>query len=187
VTDRVALGLDPKQPKILGIDIENQPLWYGGNDFTYDWTVCVTGKWVGSPEDETYTACWIGQTDKASVLQILSPLREAIEQCDALLGHNFRHDWKGLCALYNHLEQPPLVKKPIIDTMRCIPAGMPRGMDFLSAKFGFRPKPHLTQHDWIEAVLWHDPQKIALVKERNRIDVLITEDMYWKERELGWL
>ena len=179
------MNLVSKQPAIYGLDIENRPLWYGGNDFVYDLIVCVSGKWVG--EKEMYTAMIDWRQDNETILQILSPIREAIENADALLGHNFRHDWKGMCALYNHLAQPPLVKPRIIDTMRCIPSGMPRSMDFLAAKFDLGEKPHLTQHDWIEALERRDPMKLALVKKRNREDVLITERLYNKERELGWL
>jgi len=182
-----AFDLATRPRNILGIDIENRPLWYGGSDFVYDLVFCVTCKYVGSPDDAAYTVLLDWSQDNETLLQLLEPLRLAIDECDSLLGHNFRHDWKGLVTLFNHLEQPPLKKKPVIDTMRCIPSGIPRSLDFLADKFNLGKKPGLSQHDWIQAIERRDPEKLALVKHRNRQDVLITERLYWKEKELGWL
>lgn len=174
-----------RQPRILGIDIENKPLWYGGGDFVYDRDVCYSWKVVGSPIIDTVWLDW--RQDDDTLLSLLAPLRTAIEDADFLLGHNFQHDWKGLRATFNHLRQPFLPDRPYIDTMRCIPGGMPRSLEWLSAHFGLGEKPHVTAHTWVQAIDRNDPSAITLIKRRNREDVILTERLYEKELELGWI
>jgi hypothetical protein len=173
--------------RILGIDIENKPLWYGGGDFVYDRDVCYSWKWVGTEADDIATVWLDWRQDDATLLQLLAPLRIAIEESSHLLGHNFKHDWTGLRATFNHLKQPFLPARPVIDTMRCIPGGMPRSLEWLSAHFGLQEKPHVGPHTWVDAIDRNDPSAISLIKSRNRSDVLITEELYWHEKGLGWL
>jgi hypothetical protein len=78
-------------------------------------------------------------------------------------------------------------KAPVIDTMRCIPAGIPRSLDALCDRFGLGEKPHLSATDWTLALRRKNPEAIELVKRRNRTDVILTERLYHKEREIGWL
>ena len=184
--DRVALGLDPAPPpRTLGIDIENRPDWYGGGDFVYDRIVCVSFKWVSEPTTSTILLDW--RHKNSTILRQLRPLWDALHEADALLGHNFKHDWRGLQTLFNDLHQRPLPRKPIVDTMRCIPSGIPRSLENLCARFDLGDKPHLSADDWIKALERRDPEKLELVKTRNREDVILTERLYWKEKELGWL
>lgn len=174
---------DPR--RILGIDIENRPDWYGGGDFVYDRIVCVSFKWVSEPTTSTILLDW--RHKNSTILKKLRPLWDALHEADALLGHNFKHDWRGLQTLFNDLHQRPLPKKPIVDTMRCIPSGIPRSLENLCARFDLGDKPHLSADDWIKALERRDPEKLELVKTRNREDVILTERLYWKEKELGWL
>lgn len=171
--------------RVLGVDIENKPLWYGGGDYVYDQVVCVTPKWVGADAAETIWLDW-RLTDK-TLTRLLQPLRDMIEECDLLVGHNFRHDWRGLQSVFNHLKQPFLPKRPFVDTMRCIPAGMPRDLEWLCDMFGLGEKPHVAKRTWVAALERYETWAIEKVKARNRADVLLTERLYEKERELGWL
>lgn len=171
--------------RLLGIDIENKPLWYGGGDYVYDNVVCVTPKFVGEPVGETIWLDW--RLKDQTLIRRLQPLREMIEDCDALLGHNFQHDWKGLRSVFNHLQQPFLPARKIVDTMRCIPSGMPRSLEWLCDMFELGEKPHVPARTWIAACERAEPWAIQKVKERNRVDVILTERLYEKERELGWL
>lgn len=174
--------------RILGIDIENGPDWYGGNDFVYDRIFCLSFKWVNDDDVQTVWIDW-GHSD-TTIRRHLAPLAAAIDKAEALLGHNFRHDWRGLGTLFRDLTMgnlPARPDRPVIDTMRCIPAGIPRGLDNLCARFDLGEKPHLTNHDWTLALRRKDPDKISLVKHRNRTDVILTERLYHKEREIGWL
>ena len=171
--------------RVLGVDIENKPLWYGGGDFVYDQVVCMTPKWVGEPEGETIWLDW-RMTDR-TLIRLLRPLRDMIEESDQLLGHNFRHDWRGLQSIFNHLKQPFLPKRPIIDTMRCIPSGMPRDLEWLCDMFELGEKPHVPKRTWIAALERYEQWAIDAIKERNRVDVILTERLMNKEREIGWL
>ena len=175
------------EPLGLGIDIENKPLWYAAGDFVYDRDVCYSWKVVGGAKADMQTVWLDWRQDDETLLSLLAPLRTAIEEADFLLGHNFRHDWKGIRGTFNHLKQPFLPSRPIVDTMRCIPSGMPRSLEWLSAHLGLGEKPHVTAHTWVAAIDRNDPTAIAEIKARNREDVLLTEALYWKERELGWI
>jgi hypothetical protein len=171
--------------ELLGIDIENKPLWYGGSDFVYDNVICVTPKWVGGDNAEPI---WLDWSHKdATLVRRLEPLRNMIEEADALLGHNFKHDWRGIQSVFNHLQQRFLPKRPIVDTMRCIPSGMPRSLEWLCDMFELGDKPHVSARTWIAAIERKEPWAIQKVKDRNVADVILTERLYEKERELGWL
>jgi hypothetical protein len=174
-----------RDPRILGIDIENRPDWYGGGDYVYDRIVCISWKWTS--DDEVFTAFLDWRNQDGTILRQLAPLWHALHYADSFLGHNFRHDWKGIQTLFRELHQPPLERRPIIDTMRCIPAGIPRGLGDLCVRFGLGDKPHLTGRDWTDALERRIPAKIELVKTRNREDVILTERLWRKEQELGWL
>ena len=182
-TPRISANRWPK--RILGIDIENGPDWYGGGDFVYDRIFCLSFKWVDDPVVETAWIDW--ERKDATIRRQLEPLADAISRADRLLGHNFRHDWRGITALFRDLAMTEPAKAPVIDTMRVIPAGIPRSLDALCDRFGLGSKPHLSATDWTLALRRKDPEKIELVKHRNRTDVILTERLYHKEREIGWL
>lgn len=171
--------------RILGLDIENRPLWYGGNDFVYDSVICISYRYIDDPLIGTVWLDW--SLKDRTLVRLLEPLRGMIEESDALLGHNFRHDWRGLQSVFNHLKQPFLPKRQIVDTMRCIPSGMPRGLEWLCDLFELGEKPHVPTRTWIAAIERREEWAIEKVKERNRADVILTERLYEKERELGWL
>lgn len=173
------------EPRILGVDIENHPLWYGGGDYVYDLVFCISDKWVGDEEVRTIFIDW--RKADSTILRQLKPLRERLTEANAFLGHNFRHDWKGLRALYAFLDQPDLEQKRLVDTMRACPSGPPRSLEYMCDHFGLGEKPHLTAEDWIKAIFRWDPQAREKVIHRNRMDVILTERLYHKERDLGWL
>jgi len=171
--------------RILGIDIENHPLWYGGGDYVYDLVFCISDKWVGDEEVRTTFIDWRNQD--STILRQLKPLRTRMEEADAFLGHNFKHDWKGLRALFAFMDQPHLEEKPLVDTMRCIPSGPPRSLEHLCDHFQLGKKPTVPADTWIKAIFRWDPVAREKVTHRNRQDVILTERLYHKERELGWL
>jgi hypothetical protein len=171
--------------RILGIDIENGPDWYGGGDFVYDRIFCLSFKWVDDPDVQTVWIEW--EWKDATIRRLLDPLWRAISRADRLLGHNFRHDWKGITGLARELGLTEPRRPPVVDTMRCIPAGIPRSLEALCDRFELGSKPHLSATDWTRALRRKDPAAIDLVKDRNRTDVVLTERLYQKEREIGWL
>lgn len=182
-TPRISESRWPK--RILGIDIENGPDWYGGGDFVYDRIFCLSFKWV---DDTDVHTVWIDWSRKdTTIRRQLEPLYAEMLRAERLMGHNFRHDWKGLTSLFRELNIVEPRKKPIIDTMRCIPPGIPRSLKDLCKRFDLGEKPELANWDWTRAIRRQEPDAIAKVIDRNRMDVILTERLYHKEREIGWL
>jgi len=182
---------EPGEPKkILGIDIENGTRWgWGPNGFTFSILYCITIKWVGS-KDEDVQVFWIDWRLPDEALQLLlRPMFAAMEEADAFLGHNFKHDFGGISGLARDIGLPFPTKKPVIDTYKDIPAhsGASKSLEDLCLQFGLGDKPHLPQRVWVDAFIRNQPEAVAAVIDRNVKDVLLTERLYFKERELGWM
>ena len=181
----IRVRISSRPLKVLGLDVENVPDWFGGGDYVYSRVVCVSRKWMGEDEVQTDLIDW--RLQDSTLLRLLRDLREDIESADALLGHNFRHDKKEIQALFAYLKSPLMVDKPTIDTMRCIPSGPPRALEYLCDFYGLGHKPHLSNHDWTLALTRWDKDALAKVVNRNQTDVILTERLYHKEQELGYL
>lgn len=183
------MRLTDHEPKILGLDIENGTRWgWGPNGYTFSIIYCVTTKWFRKP-DTGYTY-WIDWRLPDHVLQEQTALLwEEMELADKFLGHNFQHDFSGIMGLARDISVPFPAKKPVIDTYKDIPAhkGESSSLDNLCAQFGLGDKPHLPQYDWVQAFIRNRPEYVQKVIARNRADVLLTEALYEKELELGWL
>lgn len=182
--------LAPSSPRrILGVDIENGPRWYGPGDYTYPILFCVSRKWVGSPDDECESILIDWRLTDRTLRRRLEPLYADLGAADAFLGHNFRHDWGGLVGLARDVGLPLPEKKRVIDTMRDIPKhqGASKSLEDLCKQFDLGEKPHLSARDWIDALHRWKPAALAQVRHRNEMDVILTERLYHKERELGWL
>lgn len=176
--------------RILGIDIENGTRWgWGPHGYTYSIIYSVSRKWVGTPDEEC-ESFWIDwrHADK-TLRRHLEPLFQDIAAADAFLGHNFQHDWKGISGLARDLGLPFPEKKPIIDTFKDIPRhdGASKSLEDLCLQFGLGDKPHLPQREWVDAFIRNKPEAILRVRQRNEADVILTERLYLKEKELGWL
>jgi DNA polymerase III epsilon subunit-like protein len=182
------LAVRPK--RILGIDIENGTRWgWGPNGYTYSVIYGVAWKEVGTKDKAVQSILIDWRQDDITLRQLAQPLVDACEKTDCFLGHNFSHDWSGLQGLMRDLLLPFLDSRPTIDTFKDIPKhqGASRSLEDLCQQFGLGPKPHLSQRDWTEAFIRWNPEKLAMVRHRNETDVILTERLYLKERELGWL
>lgn len=199
------------EPTILGVDIENAPRWGFSKGWVWDQMTCVSFKPVTSAEDVRFdparlvldpellipmecaavapvSVTYIDWRWPDSVLEsILEPLWAALSEATHLLGHNFTHDWEHLSSTRAELLLSRLEKKPIIDTKDAIPFGPFRDLDSLAYRFGLGVKPHLSSQAWADAHQRGDAKAKRLVAYRNAIDVVITERLYWTEKELGWL
>lgn len=179
-----------KTPAILGLDIENGTRWgWGPNGFTFSIIYSVAWKWVGEEDEDVTSVLFDWRADDQTLQQLAAPLFRACEDADAFLGHNFKHDWGGIQGLARDLALPFLDNRPLIDTMRDIPKhdGPSKSLEDLCQQFGLGPKPHLSQRDWVDAFIRWNPEKLAMVRHRNETDVILTERLYHKEKELGWL
>jgi len=182
------LATRPKS--ILGIDIENGTRWgWGPNGYTYSVVYGVSWKRAGTEDDEVQSILIDWRQDDKTLQRLCGELWWACSQADCFLGHNFRHDFGGLQGLARDIGLPFLEPRPLIDTFKDIPkhSGPSRSLEDLCQQFGLGPKPHLSQRDWTEAFIRWSPEKLAMVRHRNETDVILTERLYWKERELGWL
>lgn len=178
------------EPAILGIDIENGTRWgWGPGGYTYSVVYGVAWKWVGTPDDDVQSILIDWRQDDKTLRRLCGDLWKECGKADAFCGHNFRHDWGGLQGLARDIGLPFLDKRPLIDTFKDIPkhSGPSRSLEDLCQQFELGPKPHLSQRDWTDAFIRWNPEKLAMVRHRNEQDVILTERLYHKEKELGWL
>jgi hypothetical protein len=173
----------------LGIDIENGTRWGWSPGYTYSVVYGVSWKWVGTPDEEVESVLIDWRQDDKTLRRLLKGLWDACNEADSFLGHNFRHDFGGLQGLARDILLPFLDARPTIDTFKDIPkhTGASKSLEDLCQQFGLGPKPHLSQRDWTEAFIRWYPEKLAMVRHRNESDVILTEKLYYKEKELGWL
>lgn len=184
------MKLEPNEPHVLGIDIENGTRWgWGPNGYTYSVVYGVAWKWVGTPDEDVQSILIDWRQDDKTLRRLCKGLWDAAEECDYFLGHNFKHDFGGLQGLARDIDLPFLEKRPLVDTFADIPKhnGPSRSLEDLCQQYGLGPKPHLSQRDWTDAFIRWDAEKLAMVRNRNEQDVILTERLYRKERELGWL
>ena len=176
--------------RLLGLDIENGTRWgWGPHGYTHSIIYCVTTKLVGSADDDVRTF-WIDWRQPDQTIRAhLAPMFQEIAGADCFLGHNFSHDFKGISGLARDLQLSFPEKKPVIDTYKdLVPHdGASKSLEDLCLQLGLGDKPHLPQRDWVDAFIRAKPDAIQKVIDRNRADVILTERLYEKERELGWL
>ena len=183
--------LQPKPPDaVLGLDIENGTRWgWGPRGFTFSIIYCVTTKWAGSDDDDlqTYWIDW--RLEDAELQETLAPMFEDMATATAFLGHNFRHDFRGVAGLARDLMLPFPEKRRVVDTYKDLPPhdGASKSLEDLCLQFGLGDKPHLPQREWVDAFIRARPDAIAKVVNRNQADVVLTERLFEKEKELGWL
>ena len=183
--------IEKPAPRILNLDVENGPKWgWGPGGYTYSAVFCIGRKWVGESEKTTTTVLVDWRQDDETVRQILAPVYADIAAADAFLGHNFSHDTGLLVGTAKDFGMPlPDVAKPIIDTMRSVPKseGAMRSLEALCEQFDLGEKPHLPPYAWVEAWIRWKPEALNRVRHRCFMDVVLTERLYRKEQELGWL
>jgi len=177
--------------RILNLDVENGPSWgWGPNGYTYSTVFCIARKWVGDPESSVTSVLLDWRADDETVRQLLAPTLADIAACDGFLGHNFSHDTGLLVGTAKDCgANLPDVSKPVIDTMRSVPksSGAMRSLEAMCSQFGLGEKPHIDTYTWKKAWVRWDAEALAVVRRRCEADVILTERLYRKEQELGWL
>jgi hypothetical protein len=176
----------------LILDVENGPSWgWGPNGYTYSQVFCIAWKWLGADDahmPQSVILDW--RADDETIRQLLAPVYAAVDCADGFVGHNFDHD-KGLLVgtAKDCGAKLPGVDKPVIDTMRSVPSstGAMRSLEAMCDQFGLGEKPHLSTYVWKQAWVRWDPDALRQVRERCVADVVLTERLYEKEKEMGWL
>src|SRR3954465_759378 len=80
------LAVRPK--RILCLDIENAPRWYGPGDYTYPIVFVVGYKWIGEPDKSVVSILIDPRSDQETKQQLTAPLWGALTEADSFLGHN---------------------------------------------------------------------------------------------------
>jgi len=174
-----------KPLSVLDLDIENRPLSYAGQDFTFSEITAIACCTVGKRRS---LECWmLGEVEPEVLLDgFLSRWHEA----DMVTGHNIiRHDLTmldGMCLEYG---RGPLGPKLVQDTYGHLKRskGVSRSQESLAAMLGVAaPKLHMTQRDWREA---NRLLPEGLVKTRARVVGDVLQHMELRKRliELQWL
>ena len=182
---------DPPEPRLLNLDVENGPKWgWGPGGYTYSGVFCIARKWVGDDENLVTSVLIDWRQDDETVRQLLAPVYADIAEADGFLGHNFSHDTGLLVGLAKDFGiELPDMDKQLVDTMRSVPSstGAIRSLEALCKQFGLGDKPHIDNYTWVDAWIRWKPEALAVVRNRCEMDVVLTERLYRKEQELGWL
>lgn len=186
--------IESVEPSILNLDVENGPSWgWGPNGYTYSQVFCIAWKWVDAidgPQSVPESVLIDWRADDRTIRQLLEPVFASIAVADGFLGHNFSHDTGLLVGTAKDCGAVlPNVDKPVIDTMRSVPSstGAMRSLEALCAQFGLGEKPHIDTYTWKKAWVRWDPEALAVVRNRCEMDVILTERLYRKEQEMGWI
>ena len=186
--------LPPYEPSYLLLDVENGPSWgWGPDGYTYSQVFCVAWKWldeVGGAVSVPESVLLDWRADDQTIRQLLAPVFECIAVADGFIGHNFSHDTGLLVATAKDCGADlPNLEKPIIDTMRSVlrSSGTMRSLEALCSQFELGEKPHIDTYTWKKAWVRWDAEALAAVRNRCEQDVVLTERLYRKELEIGWL
>ena len=181
-TVRVSWG---RKLHILDFDIENRPLSYGGQDFTFSDVTAIACCTVGRPR--SMQAWVLGETSTADML---SGFLERFREADIVTGHNVvRHDLPILNGALLELGLPGLHPKLVSDTYRDLRRrqGVSASQESLAAMLGITsPKIGMSQKDWRMA---NRLLPEGLVKTRARVvgDVVQHQALRKELLRLGWL
>jgi len=137
-------------PRVLDFDIENRPLSYAGQDFTFSEVTAIACKMIG--ERGPVESWCLGEMDVADMLYAFLPW---YNDADIVTGHNIiKHDLpiiNGAC-LENGL--PPLHPKLVCDTYFHLKRrqGVSASQESLAAILRVKsPKVGMSQAAWREA------------------------------------
>jgi len=135
--------------RTLDLDIENRPLNYAGEDFTFSEITAIAWQFIG--ERQHYVLC-LGEVPRRTMLL---GFVAAYIQADLVTGHNvIRHDLRILNGALLEEGLSPLPPKLVSDTYRDLKkkGGVSGSQANLAHMLGLRkPKVSMSQADWREA------------------------------------
>jgi hypothetical protein len=136
--------------RVLDWDLENRPLNYVGDDFTFSEITAIAWKFIGEP-GPILSLC-LGEV-KATTM--LLGFVAAYIQADLLTGHNIiKHDLRILNGALLEEGLSPLPPKMVCDTYLHLKrkGGVSGSQENLAKMLGVRvPKQGMSQADWREA------------------------------------
>lgn len=170
--------------RTLVFDIENRPLSYWYDRPTAEVTV-IAYKWFDEPKTHV-----LMQDVDVPVRKILEDFRPVYDEAELVIGHNIRsHDLPILDGAYREAGLPGLTEIQTIDTYRQLAnyKDIPKSLEYLADLLGAPyEKFHMTQHSWRQANRFAS-KGLQLARQRCAVDVQVSEWVYKKVTELGWL
>jgi DNA-binding transcriptional regulator YdaS (Cro superfamily) len=168
-----------KPQRILDFDLENRPLNYVGQDFTFSEITAIAWKFIGEPGP--IEALCLGEPIGNPPYGVPLPFRTmllgfmaAYIEADLVTGHNIiKHDLRILNGALLEEGLSPLPPKMVCDTYLHLKrkGGVSGSQESLAAMLGVRaPKVGMSQADWREANRL-TPAGIALTRKRVTADV----------------
>ena len=136
--------------RTLDVDLENRPLNYVGDDFTFSEITAIAWKFIGEP-GPIHALCLGEVPFRTMLLGFVA----AYVQADLVTGHNIRkHDLRILNGALLEEGLSPLPCKLVCDTYLDLKkkGGVSGSQQELSLRLGVRsPKVGMSQADWREA------------------------------------
>jgi len=136
--------------RTLDLDIENRPLNYAGDDFTFSEITAIAWKFIGEPGP--IDALCLGEVPARTMLL---GFVAAYIQADLVTGHNIiKHDLRILNGALLEQGLSPLPPRLVCDTYADLKrkGGVSGSQDNLAKMLGVRvPKASMSQADWREA------------------------------------
>jgi hypothetical protein len=154
--------------KILDFDIENRPLSYGGQDFTFSDITAIAASWANEKKVHVWA---LGEV---STEEMLSEFKKLYDQADIVTGHYIRnHDLPIINGALVEFGMQPLSPKLTSDTKNDLLkfSGISKSQESLGAMFDLpQPKFQMNQVAWRMGNRL-TPEGIALTKKRVIYDV----------------
>ena len=172
--------------RVLDFDMENRPLNYVGEDFTFGEVTAIAWKFSESKEEPACVLLEPGMTTKP----LLALFRTAYAEADVVTGHNIlRHDLRFLNGACLEMGLAPLHPKLVCDTYRHLKQrrGVGASQENLAKMLGVNGhKIAMSQTDWRMANRL-TPEGIEKTRKRVTGDVIQHIVLREKLLELGWL
>jgi hypothetical protein len=157
-----------KKLKILDFDLENRPISYAGNDFTFSDVTAIAASFVGSREVKVWAI------PEVSYEEMLAEFKIMYDKADMVTGHNIRkHDLpilRGAMLEFGiGILSPKLTSDTYLDLISF--SGVSKSQENLSDMYGLpASKFHMNQNSWRQANRL-TAEGIALTKKRVISDV----------------
>ena len=171
--------------RVLDFDIENRPLNYAGEDFTFSENTAYAWHVIGEPGAPMVAA--LGEVSGETMLQ---QFLLAYDAADMVTGHNIlKHDLRLLNGASLELGLPPLRPKLVHDTYKHLKkkSGVSGSQESLAEMLGIEaPKVGMSHGAWREANRLTEAG-IEKTKRRCQGDVIQHMALRAKLLDLGWL
>jgi hypothetical protein len=171
--------------RILDFDIENRPLTYAGNDFTFSENTAIAWKFIGDKGQPQVAA--LGEVDGE---EMLCAFLDAYNAADMVVGHNIiKHDLRLINGANLEFGRPPLASMLVHDTYMHLKkkGGISGSQESLAEMLGIEaPKVGMSQFKWRDANRL-TADGIAKTKLRAVGDVVQNIEMRQRLMEMDWL